>query len=268
MKIPLIHPHQARRSRICCFVYGVSLVLLLCSCVPPRATPVPVVLSSAYQPDTTLQVCLDNTTSYPPAYLHEASVTLADRIDAYISPNEGGLTVYIALIEADSFQRDILSFRIPAIPALTARPVATSDPYSYSQHLTQWKKDAQKLSSSLNTLRQSVKPLTNKLRSLRLHEVDGTDIPGCLDDASAHFASARTRNILLIVSDMQNNEDAQWSSHLNLHHAIVHVLYRTCQVQRDCEQNDQFWSRKLFAYGASSVQFFDPSESHALQLTF
>lgn len=74
--------------------------------------------------------------------------------------------------------------------------------------------------------------------------------------------------MLLFVSDMQNNVDTQFSKHINLYGASVRTIYRVCQVQSACEQNNAFWSKQFKAWGALSYEAFDPAQSSAEHITF
>lgn len=221
-----------------------------------------------YKPFLALHICGDNTLSYPVQFLQEAARNIADRIDSYISPNMAGMFIDFSLIEANSLQDTFVTFSTPAIQNILPKPQAGNDPYSYAKALSDWKKTVPKVNSLVTSVRASIKPSLDTMRSIHLQEVGGTDIPGCADTASGEFAHFSSGNkILLYVSDMQNNVDVQFDKHINLYGAKVVVIFRPCQVQSVCEQNDAFWKQQFTTWGASSVQFFAPAESSAEHLT-
>ncbi len=248
-------------------VYIVFLLLIVTSCgsggsVSPDVPPAP------YKPFVALHVCLDNTLSYPVQFQHEALQNIADRIDSYISPNMGGMFVDVSLIETNSLQDTLASFSTQSIPAIPPKPQAGNDPYKYATALRDWKKTVAKVNALVSSVRASIQPSLDTMRSFRKAEVGGTDIPGCADTASSEFSHFPNGNkLLLYVSDMQNNIDVQFDKHINLYGAAVRIIFRPCQVQNVCEQNDVFWTKQFQAWGASSVKFYSPAESEAEHIT-
>ncbi len=216
-----------------------------------------------YKPFLALHICGDNTLSYPVQFLQEAARNIADRINSYISPNMAGMFVDFSLIEVNSLQDTFVTFSTPAIENIPPKPQPGNDPYSYAKALSNWKKTVPKITSLVSSVRASIKPSLDKMRSIHVQEVSGTDIPGCADTAASEFAHFPNANkVLLYISDMQNNIDVQFDKHINLTGVKVVVIFRPCQVQSACEQNDAFWKQQFTAWGAS-VQFFAPAESSA-----
>ncbi len=251
----------------------VSLALVLASsflaACGGSAASVPTVQTYTYEPFLALHVCLDNTLSYPIQFQQEAVQNIADRIDSYITPNMGGMLVDVNLIEANSLQDTLVSFSVPAIPAIPPKPQSGNDPYKYAAALKEWNKTVPKVNSLVASVRAQIKPSLDTLRSFHKQEVGGTDIPGCADTASGEFAHVTQGNkLLLYVSDMQNNIDVQFSKHTNLYGAAVRIIFRPCQVQSACQQNDAFWTQQFKAWNASSVEFFSPAESEAEKVSF
>jgi len=233
------------------------------------AASVPAVQTYQYKPFLALHVCGDNTLSYPVQFLQEAARNLADRIDSYVSPNMGGMFVDFSLIEANSLQNTFVTFSVPAIQNIPPKPQPGNDPYSYAKALSDWKKTVPMVNSLVSTVRASIKPSLDKMRSIHLQEVGGTDIPGCADTASSEFSHFPNGNkLLLYISDLQSNIDVNVSKHINLYGAKVVVIFRPCQVQSACEQNDAFWKQQFTAWDASSVSFYSPAESEAEKITF
>ena len=258
---------RSKHHRVPFILYVALFVVLFSSCGSGGGTPSPT--STPYKPFLALHICGDNTSSYPQQFLQEAARNIADRIDSDISPGMGGMFVDFSLIEVNSLQNTYVSFSVPAIRAISPKPQAGSDPYKYATALRDWKKQVASVNALVASVRASIKPSLDKLRSIHLQEVGGTDIPGCADTAADEFSHVTNgRKVLLYVSDMQSNVDMQLSKHINLHSAIVRTIYRVCQVERACEQNDAYWSKQFTAWGASSYEAFSPAQSSAEHITY
>ncbi len=255
-------------SCITVLLYVAVFVVLFSSCGSGSGgtpSPAPTVSRSFLS----LHICGDDTTSYPQQFLQEAARNIADRIDSNISPNMGGMFVDFSLIEVNSLQQSYVSFSVPVIPALPSKPHVVPDPYKFATELRYWKKQVASVTALVASARASIKPSLDKLRSIHLQEVGGTDIVGCADTAVDEFSHFSTGNkVLLYISDMQGNVAVNFSKHINLHGAIVRTIYRVCQVERACEQNDAYWSKQFKAWGASSYEAFSPAQSSAEHITY
>jgi len=226
------------------------------------------VLSAPFRPFLALQVCLDDTASYPPEYTQAAQKAIAERIDALTQPNTGGMDVFVTVIAASSFQNGF-AFHVPAISALPVKLVPGSDPYGYAKAMSAYKKALPAALNQLHAIQAQVKVHTDMLRNLRLSvRAGGTDIPGCLDDAAQHFSHVAGNKVLLIVSDLQSNVNTQFTNNLSIYGAMVRVYWRVCEVESACQQNDNYWRKLLLHFGASSVGFYDPAESQAENINF
>jgi len=266
--------HRTVWSQAVHLALPVLVVLMLCSCgiLPPQHHQ-PSNDSEkqlvAPKPFLALVVYLDNTLSFPVQYQQEAASNIADRIQSYISPGMAGMFVDVSLIEVNSLQNAYVSFSVPAIQAIPPKPQPGNDPYQYATALQEWKKTVAQINGLVTSVRATIKPYLDKMRSLHLQEVGGTDLPGSADSAAAEFSHFPTGNkMLLYVSDMQSNVNTQFSTHINLYGAKVRVIYRVCQIESACEQNDGLWTKQFRAWGASSYEAFDPAQSHAEHITF
>ncbi len=249
-----------------CAVLFMMLCGMLAACGGTSAPDVPA--QDIYHPMLALFICGDNTLSYPQKYLTEAMQNLADKINSSVVPNSGGMFVGVNLIEASSLQDTFVTFSTPAIPDIGSKPQPGNNQFSYAKDLQNWKKKAAKVSSLINSVQDSIKPSLDKMRGIHLQEVGGTDIPGCADTAAGVFSHyPNADKVLLYISDMQNNVDTQFSKHINLH-AKVRVIYRVCEVQSACEQNDAFWAKQFKSWNAQSYEVFDPALSSAEKITF
>ncbi len=238
----------------------------LCGCGGNTATAdVP---PTPYHPFLALVVCADNTLSYPQQFLQEAMRNLADKISSSVVPNSQGMFVDVNLIEASSLQDTFVTFSTPAILDI-AKPQPGNDPYQYAKALSDWKKKVPMVNALIRSVQARIKPYLDKMRSIHLQEVGGTDENGCADTAASEFAHfPNTNKVLLYVSDMQNNVDTQFSKHINLYGVKVRTIYRVCEVQSACEQNDAFWSKQFTSWGATSYEAFSPAQSSAEKITF
>jgi hypothetical protein len=125
------------------------LLPLVCSCAPDLFPQVRAqknerleqAIASKYQPYRVIQACIDTPPIFPPAYFHQAALQIADRIDALTTVNQGGLLVYVSLIEHDSLQTSVATITVSPIPPDPARPVLKplptssqfASPYDYAQ---------------------------------------------------------------------------------------------------------------------------------------
>jgi len=260
-----VYTLSKKQGRVTVLLYTVLLVLL-CACGGNSSGSgfIPVSTPAPYRPLIAVNICLDDTASYPPEFIQAIQHTLADRIDAMTQLNTGGMDVFVTVIAASSFQNDVIAFSVPAIPALPVKPVPGSDPYKYAKAMSDYKKAIPGALNQLKAMQAQVKVQTDKLRNLHFNGVaGGTDIFGCLADASQHFSHITGNKLLLIASDLQNNVTTQETNTLNLYGAPVRVVYRVCEVVSSCQANDAFWKQTFLHHGASSVRFYDPAESQA-----
>jgi hypothetical protein len=258
---------QRKKQRLVTVVLYVVLYILLSAC--GGTTPTPDVPPTPYRPFLALFVCGDNTLSYPQEFLQEAMRNLADKINASVVPNSGGMFVDINLVEASSLQDTFVSFSTQAIPNIPPKPQPGNDPYRFAKQLRFWKKTVALVNALISSVRQSINPSLDKMRSIHLQEVGGTDEFGCAASAAdvfSHFPNAN--KVLLYISDMQNNIATQFSKHINLYGAKVRTIYRVCEVESACEQNDAYWAKQFKAWGASSYEAFSPAQSSAEKITF
>jgi hypothetical protein len=271
---------------LCCFLAflilasGCSLKPVLHHSVEPNEIA-PII--APYQPFRIVQVCLDTPPLYPESLFRTAANAIADRIDSAITANFGGMEVYITLITHDSYPEDVLQFSIPAFPADplkpqpdSPKPQATPNPYeqaeldsSYTKKLASWQQELTSQHLKLAEIREQVKQQdTNKLRSLPdPYDDKGADQFGCLQNAALHFQRPGEK-YLLIASALINNTDLQKSAHINLSGAVVHVIWRPCQVAAVCQASDEYWKQTYLSYGARTVSFYDPATSNIEKPSF
>src|SRR5947209_11880921 len=79
-------------------------------------------INSPFQPFRLVHVCLDTPPLFSANYFREAANAIADRVDELTTVNQGGLTVFVSLIEHNSLQTDVLSITVPALAADPQEP--------------------------------------------------------------------------------------------------------------------------------------------------
>ncbi len=247
-------------------------------------------ISSPYQPFRLVQVCLDTPPLFSAKNFREAANAIADKVDVSVMPNQGGLTIFVSLIEHESLQTNVLSITVPPLaadpqePTLQPLPNAASyqNPYDLADAVDRVKKANAQLQDTwqlqlesnhqhLTSVRADVKQETNILRSLPApFDNTGADIFGCLDLASQHFEQIKAIKTLIIASPMINNTDVQEVSTISLAGVSIKVVFHSCPqlIASVCLANDARWKNMLLSSGAKDVSFFDPLQSETWHITF
>lgn len=246
----------------------------------PAQTGLPPIATLSTSPSqNVVHFCMDGPPLYPHALAHQAAETLADKLDSLVVPGSSGMIVYASFIASRSYENDAISFQIPAIkafPLAPAQPAYGSDQYKnsllksdYGKNLKAWQQTIMQLQASLSQLQASVKQETNKLRALvSPDDPDGSDIRGCLVEASQHFQSAQGSKTLLIASDLYSSTSSSFAGSFSLPNVRVKVIWHTCfSTTAICSANDGYWKQQMLSAGATSVQFFDPATSNALHVS-
>ncbi len=245
---------------------------------------------SPFQPFRLVQVCLDTPPLFSAKYFREAASAIANKVDASVMPNQGGLAVFVSLIEHDSLQTNVLSITVPALAAdlqeptlqVLPNPASYQSPYDYAdavdkvkkangQLLNTWQAQLKSNHQQLTTIRAAVKQETTKLRSLPVpFDNTGADVYGCLDLASQHFHSIKAVKTLVIASPLVNNTNSQETSTISLAGVSVKVIFHTCPqgVASVCLTNDARWKQSLLSFGVKDVSIFDPLQSETWHITF
>jgi hypothetical protein len=236
-------------------------------------------MSAPYQPVRIVQLCLDTPPLFPARLMHEATSTIADRIDSAVTVNFGGLLVFVTYISHDSYQNAAIQFSVPAFPADPVSPPPPrqgDDPYAnaksqseYQKAVAAWQAQLTAQHRKLAALRAQVKQWTNTLRSLPApFDNTGADVWGCLQDASQHFQDVAGEKFLLIASPLINNTLLQASRNVSLAGASVRVIWHTCWVASTCQANNAYWRHIFLQFGAKDVTMYDPAQSAVEKPTF
>jgi len=273
--------------------YVLFLTLSGCGALIPQVARATVAraeqpIRSPFQPYRVVHLCIDTPPLFSAHYFREAASAVADAVDASVMPNQGGLTVFVSLIEHDSLQTNVVSISVPALPADPQQPAlqALPDPAKYqnpydladagdkvkkanAQLIAAWQAHLKSNHQQLATIRAAVKQETNKLRVLPApFDSTGADVWGCLQNASQHFQGVTGEKFLLIASPLINNTLLQASNNIFLSGESVRVVWHTCQVAAACQANDTNWKHMFLQYGAKDVRFYDPVQSEVEKQTF
>lgn len=275
--------------------YILLVALCACSIIPqtgqklngqpdPGITPI----ASPYQKLRIVDACINT----PPisSYFRLAAAVIADRVDSYITVNEGGLLVYVSYISSHSFGDEAWHVAVPAIPAdegqptlsPTPNPASFTNPYDHAnavatvtrantQITTSWQAQLKSNHEKLAAIRAEVKKATDTLRAITPpFDPVANDYLGCLADASQHLANTNVNaeKYLIIVDPHENNTLVNASSSINLSGVSVREIFRSCAVASVCQATDHADEQLLRSYGARDVQIFDVAQSEALHITF
>lgn len=306
---PAIQKHETRLQRqisyaLPIFLGALAVTFALSSCGPlpsvtttsaagaghtaPRTIEEPIV--APHQSYLTAEAWFDITSSvYPSPYFTNAVRAVANAIDQRVQLNEDGATIYIGLINHNSFRSEstVLVITVPPLPADPPRPAlhpmphATGDPYQDAQNqqkvisennamLATWQQILLKDHAILGEVQAQVKRQTDQLRRLA-PEVDNqaTDIHGALARANLRFRDApKGVKELILETDLQENTDEQVVDGVNLSGVHVKVFFHPCENASDCQANDRYWRKVLSLAGARDVSIIDPAQSQTIQNLF
>lgn len=283
---------MTQRMRAMLIPIALAVTLLLGSCSPLPDPPVQTATPTStgdlvkpilapYQPYRVGQYCPDVTSSYPQQDFAHANAAIADWIDQAVAPNQGGLVVYVNLINSNSFDptSTVLTIVVPPFPADPARPEQLAAPTPTGNYITDnnnkdkvqqenqklfntWQQTLKERHQQLAQLRKAVHAQTNKLRALH-PPIDNvsTDIYGCVKRASLRFQGLSGKKILLLATDLGNNTWQEWTPSFPLTGANVEVIWHYCSDAPTCDANDGDWQRTFAQAGAARVALFDPARS-------
>lgn len=246
-------------------------------------------MTSTIYPHRTVVVCLDTTSSYPHQYTQEALTAIAGAIYNAVLPGGQGLTVFIDPVTHNSLAGTLVPIIIPAIPADKQEPSYTptpteapnENPAAYQATVGATDDANQQLHDSWQTflaanhatwhaVQAQVKTQTDALAKKQFPiDNTGTDLLSCLQNASEYFAHEPGVHILLIVSDLQENE---WYSGENISMSGAHVLmlWRYEDDPSVTNYYDNFFKQLFIQAGVhpKDINIYNRADSLALQGNF
>lgn len=272
---------------LCLWLAGCTLT----SASPGAAvTPAPTIVAPQ-RPPVLVQLCVDDTGSYPRTYFQQANKKVATSLTQSVVANSSGLVLYATLITSTTYDpsNTLAPFTIPAIanyPALPT-PLPTPDqsnPISYSATATAAANQQDAAIRAYNSQMATVNTQIQVTRTQVANDAKrltswspktdsaATSVWGCLQLARQRFASQPGVKYLIIASDMQNNTNVDYTKDFESSQALkgvnVHVIYYYCQAAGSCQDLASKWTGVFKGSGAASVQFDDPAQSDALTNLF
>jgi hypothetical protein len=264
---PLPAARRTGRRALGAAAAGLCAVALLAGCDPsggsaeggsgavPSGTPAP-----PHLPGVAVVVCLDTSASYAPAHRRAAERDVAAALPRLVVAGHRAGTVYVYRISANSFDKaPDLTVAVPALrpePARTGKAAPLQDGTLAEQRATLHRRWADERDTARGTVRRAARKLT----ALRLPTAQGTDIGGCLQNASDQFAApanaGRTRH-LVIASDLQPH-GRQQLAHAALHGVAVDVVEYACSKAGSCATRAAAFRRELRTMGAGPVRITRP----------
>lgn len=233
---------------------------------------------STPQPELVL-VDVDTKPLYPESYFRAVLAAVADRVLAHITLDSAPLTVVVNYITSDSINRKAVSFTVPGLPALPAKPVlqTSTDPYKasqlrkqYKQAVACWQDKQAQLQQQLAQVQVSLQAETDKLMNLPNVDPHPTndDVWGALYDASQTLSNFQGVKYLFIASGLQSNTDVNAVQSLSFSGVAISVVDFACQPASVCEATQEAFTSVFRRSGASSITFSPPGIPESSQVQF
>ncbi|MFD7240405.1 hypothetical protein [Streptomyces massasporeus] len=216
---------------------------------------------AATRPGAVVVVCFDTSSSYPTVERESARKTVAEALPKLVVPGRKASTVYVYTIGVNTYGKPP-KLKL-AIPALRGRPAAVGASPAPLQG-DQVSGNAQKFIERWGELRDeavlSASEEGRRLESLNVSKSEsGTDIGGCLKNASEQFAdpSRKGPRYLVMASDL-DPDGLQQQSTVRLAGATVSVVKFACSQAVRCDARKARWTKKLRELGASQISITRP----------
>jgi hypothetical protein len=229
-------------------------------------------------PSEIIQVDVDTLPIYPEQYFRAALMAIADRVNEHVAIGGSPLIVFVSYITHDSLNRNVMSFTVPGLSTLPAKPVqqTSSDPYKaaqlrkeYQTALSCWQRQVNGLQQEVAHEQGAVKVETTKLRSLPdVFDPVADDIDGALFNASEHLSHYQGVKYLYMASGLQSNTKVNEVRSVNFVGVKVSVVWFACSPASECISTQEQWTNTFRSSGASSVTFTDAGVPSSLQVTF
>ncbi len=242
-----------------------------------------------HRPYLTAEAWFDITSSvYPSSYFTRTVQSVASAIDQSVQPNEDGATIYIGLINHNSFRSEstVMVITIPPLsadppqPKLLPQPLTTGNPIKDSQNqqkvtneenktLATWQQILFHIYALLAQVQKHVKQQTNQLRHLSpAVDNQATDIHGALDREDAISGSSSRDEIPYPGTDLEKNTSSQDIGNLKLPGVHAKIIFHPCEDAATCQANDTYWRHVLSMAGVRDISILDPVQSQTLQNLF
>ncbi|GGW43979.1 hypothetical protein GCM10010503_20830 [Streptomyces lucensis JCM 4490] len=206
-------------------------------------------------------VCLDTSGSYPTAERESARNAVAAALPKLVLPGRKASTVYVYTIGVNTYgEPPKLELDIPA---LRGRPVgvgAGSGPLQRKRVAAGAREFAERWGELHKRALSSARAQGQRLNALKVSKSEsGTDLGGCLKNASEQFAdrSRKGPRYLVMASDL-DPDGLQQQSTARMTGATVSVVDFTCSQAVQCDARKSRWTKKFRELGASTVSITRP----------
>lgn len=245
--------------------------------LPPAPQAYDFIHQGSQTPALVVQYCVDRTGSYYPSDdFTSANTYVAQSLMQRASqPGQGSTFLYVTLIGANTYAEDATKeFTVPAtVPTATFVPdqsqgnmfeAATPTAAARAAQATVTAEQAQ-AQQQVQQAKAAATQASGYLTSLAPDTDDATDINGCFQAAQDHFAHAPqgAQKVIVVASDLQDTVAGKPVS-FSLTGVKVLVINFRCDEAAVCDSGTKpTWHDALMHGGATSVQFFDPADTHA-----
>jgi hypothetical protein len=172
------------------------------------------------------------------------------------SPPQPGLDLRIRLVSTSSYwtRSPSLSFSIPAVPGLAARPSSTEAAYSSKEPA--WSAAARHVVTLAAAAHREAAAATVKITSLPL-PAEGSEIVGCVSALARTMGPGPRR--LVLASDLEQNQPPQLDGELQ--GTRVLIIQPCARDAGRCSTLRDRWSQLLRGRGAAGVTVIRPERA-------
>ncbi|MFE1308929.1 hypothetical protein [Streptomyces sp. NPDC058755] len=216
---------------------------------------------AATRPGAVVVVCLDTSSSYPTAERESARNTVAKALPKLVVPGRKASTVYVYTIGVNTYGKPPkLELNIPALRGKPAAVGTSSGPLQGSRVSGNAEKFDERWGELRDQALSAARAEGRRLDALKVSASEsGTDLGGCLKNASEQFAdpSRKGPRHLVMASDLDPN-GLQQQSTARMAGATVSVVDFTCSQAVRCDARKTRWTKKFRELGATAVAITRP----------
>jgi hypothetical protein len=210
------------------------------------------------RPGDTVVVCLDTSSSYDGGHRRAAKRIVADAVPRLVRPDHGPSTVHVYGIGANSYgRRPLLTVSVPGLRAEPAGSLKPTKPMQEGQLAGAHGKVRERWKTDRQAARKRARAEAKKIRTLTLGTEQGSDIGGCLENASEQFARAEGGRRLVIASDLREYGEQQRAA-ARLKDVDVDVIEFDCDQAEECHALGATWESRFRELGADPVTITRP----------
>lgn len=216
---------------------------------------------AATRPGAVVVVCIDASRSYPTAERESARNAVAKALPKLVVPGRKASTVYVYTIGVNTYGKPPeLKLNIPALQDEPVAVGASPGPFQGSRVSGNAQEFIERWGELRDQAVSSAHAEGRRLNSLKVSASEsGTDLGGCLKNASEQFAdpSRKGPRHLVMASDL-DPDGLQQQSTARITGAAVSVVNFTCSQAVRCDARKTRWTKKFRELGASTVSITRP----------